>query len=129
MDNTFDDSMVRYRKKSKRRPSAKSKHKHEFQPCVFEYEDIMFDRAHGFINRPEHGFSMGGYCSICGKIGATDHIWTSAIPIRPNSSVVHIIGTKEAKRELDPATRTLPTFFLKDRWFQKYVDLNEKGKG
>lgn len=79
MRNDFDDDVARYHKKSKRKPPAKSKHKHEFKPCVFEYEDIIFDNAHGFINKPEHSFAMGGYCHICGKIGATNHIWTSIV--------------------------------------------------
>ncbi len=109
MRNDFDDDVTRYHKKSKRKPPAKSKHKHEFKPCVFEYEDIIFDNAHGFINKPEHS------------------IWTSIAPVKPNSTAVCVVDTEEARAELDPATRTLPTFFLKDRWFQKYVDLNGGG--
>lgn len=127
MRNDFDDDVARYHKKSKRKPPAESKHKHEFKPCVFEYEDIIFDNAHGFINKPEHSFAMGGYCHICGKIGATNHIWTSIVPVKPNSTAVCVVDTEEARAELDPSTRTLPTFFLKDRWFQKYVDLNGGG--
>lgn len=128
MNDAFDDDVVRYRKKSKRRPPAKSKHKHEFQPCVFEYEDIMFDRARGFINKPEHSFRMGGYCPVCGKIGITDHEWMRTVPVKPGGSAVRIVNTEDTERELNPATRTLPTFFLEDRWGQKYVDLNSGGK-
>lgn len=43
----------------------KVKHKHDFQPCVFEYDGIRLDKAHGFVPSPNTGF--GGYCTICGK--------------------------------------------------------------
>ena len=41
------DETMPYKKKSKRRAPAKAKHKHDFQPCIFEYEGIQFDSAHG----------------------------------------------------------------------------------
>ncbi len=43
------DETMPYKKKSKRRAPAKAKHKHDFQPCIFEYEGIQFDSAHGVI--------------------------------------------------------------------------------
>lgn len=54
------DETMPYKKKSKRRAPAKAKHKHDFQPCIFEYEGIQFDSAHGVIPKEKEMF--GDYC-------------------------------------------------------------------
>lgn len=111
-----------HKKKSRRRPPAKSKHKHDFQPCVFEYEGLRFDKGRGFVPKPEA--TIGGYCTICGKIshalGAEFRRWVPLWPGSPGGSSEY---TEEAKLELDASTRTLPTFHLRDYLGQKYVDL------
>lgn len=118
-----DRDNLKYRKKSRRKSPKKANHKHEFQPCVFEYEGVEFNSIHGIIPTSEHQFSMGGYCRICGKIGDTSHQWTRLVNVKPDSCAVRVEDTEEAKRELNPETRTLPTFFLERRWFQKYVNI------
>ena len=50
------DETMPYKKKSKRRAPAKAKHKHDFQPCIFEYEGIQFDSAHGVIPKEKEMF-------------------------------------------------------------------------
>lgn len=110
----------KYKKKSRRRTTRKANHKHNFQPCVFEYDGIELDKAHGFVKKPD---VMGGwYCPTCGKIGMADNFkWYED---RLGWALLHTgHHTEEAKRELSPETRTLPTFYLKEGWSQKYVEL------
>ena len=118
------DEQTRYRKKSKRKVAPKAKHKHNFVPCVFEFNGVQLDRAKGFIPKPDVG--LGYYCPICGKIGNGDiDQWFQWVPMRPGSKAGRSEYTDLAKTELDPTTRTLPTFWLDDRWGQKYVTLPE----
>lgn len=131
MSNLFlsaglDDDVAKHRKKSKRSVGKKSNHKHNYQPCVFEYPKIVIDKAHGIVNSDEPEFSMGEYCPVCGKIGSTGRKWFTHVPIKPGSHIVRLEPIEEAKRELDPTTRTLPTFALRDRFLQKYVELDRE---
>ena len=43
----YDPEDTRYRKRAKRKHNPKAKHKHEYQPCVFEYEGIQHSRTQG----------------------------------------------------------------------------------
>ena len=112
------DEETRYRKKSVKRPPKKSTHKHVFKPCVFETKGIVFDKAHGIVKGPNE-YKMGSYCEICGKVGPADRKWWCV----GNSRFLLGQYTEEAERQLDPATRTLPTFYLED-YFQKFVILD-----
>lgn len=123
MSDQFDE-IARYRKKSSRRPPPKAKHKHDFHPCVFEFDGLKFDKAHGFI--PEPAVRIGSYCTVCGKVGSVyDETWTIWVPTNPCRRSGRIEYTEEAKRELNPATRTIPTFRLNDPFSQKFVLLQE----
>lgn len=94
---------------TKKRKTKKSNHKHQYEPCVFEYPGIKLDTAHGFVPGPDER-RIGSYCKICGKISAAafddwycwDYISHRSKP------------TDAAVRQLDPSTRTLPTFRLKN---------------
>ena len=125
LSSDFDEDIAKYKKKSRRPSIRKSNHKHNYQPCVFESEKIILDKTRGFVNSGEHEFSMGEYCPICGKIRSTGRKWFTYVPISPGSHILCLEPTEEAKKELNPYTRTIPTFSLKDRFTQKYVDLNE----
>lgn len=115
------DETMPYKKKSKRRAPAKAKHKHDFQPCIFEYEGIQFDSAHGVIPKEKEMF--GDYYVVCGKIGhRSDNRWMERVPTSIRG-VFSFEYTEEAKRELNRGTRTLPTFRLKDIWAQKFVQI------
>ena len=126
----YSDEVMPYKKKSNRKPPKKSKHKHDYQPCVFEYNGIRLDKAHGFVPDSKTGF--GSYCTICGKIGSYgDERWTRWVPVN-GGPAGHSEYTEEAKAELNPETRTLPTFRIEDIWSQKFVDTGiqpEKERG
>ncbi len=91
-----------------------------FKPCVFEYSGIKLDGAHGFIPGPTE-YWIGSYCDICGKVGPGGNRWFQWVPYN-GGSFGKFEPTEEAKRQLDPETRTLPTFHL-DNVFQKAVNL------
>ena len=121
----YADEFVRHKKKSSAKPPKKSKHKHDFQHCIFEYYGQKLDKAHGFVPQKEARF--GGYCVICGKIGAPieDVQWQERVyAAHPFlHGAYRLEYTEDAKRELNPETRTLPTFWLDDYWKQKFVEL------
>ena len=50
----YPDEIVRYKKKKKKPSKKKSNHKHEYEPCLINWD--------GHI-------SSGTRCKICGKIG------------------------------------------------------------
>lgn len=111
------DEVVRYKKKSTKRPPKKANHKHIFEPCVFETKGIKFDIAHGIVDGPSE-YRMGSYCKICGRVGPEDRKWWDMIDNRFCRSKY----TKEAELQLNPETRTLPAFRLDDH-FQKFVSI------
>ena len=120
----IDDDIGCYKKRSKYQAVPRSKHTHDYQDCVYEYESIVrFDKVHGFINGENR--CLGTYCSICGKIGktSTTEKWYHRQHDRETDWHIRIDYTEDALRELDVKTRTLPTFFLNDYFRQKFVDL------
>lgn len=117
----YEDEVAPYKKKARHKPPKKSKHKHDYQPCIFEYDGIRLDKVHGFVPKPDTDF--GSYCVICGKIGGSDHDrWTRWVS-HTNGRAGRSEYTEEARIELNPATRTLPTFRIEDIWSQKYVTI------
>lgn len=125
-DKEYLEDEVKYRKKSHKVTPKKIDHKHVFEDCVFEFMNPKgkSDPQRGFI--PQKEIYGGTYCSICGKIGCEPSFnWYK----KNNNGIHHFISYEISERgalEEDPKTRTLPTFQLKDRWFQKYVFLDEK---
>lgn len=115
----FDD-VVRYKKRSKSKPPKKADHKHRYEPCVLEYNfpyggDL---RVRGF--EPVRRCRIDGYCPVCGKVGAVSmERWYDS----PGWGYKQTLSD-DAKRELDPSTRTLPTFDVGDDWvFPEFVQL------
>lgn len=121
--NFEDEDFTKYKKKSKSKPPKKAKHKHDFRPCVFEYDGIRFDRAHGFV--PDPKTSIDCYCTICGKIGG-DMQDDYEQWIQTESNAWHLEYTEAGKKELDEYTRTLPTFRIDDRFHQKFVNIESE---
>lgn len=118
----MNDEVMPYRKKAKKKTPKKFKHKHQFEPCVVEYIGKEFDRERGFI--PTHAAAIRDCCLICGKIQypEPDRWWEDTIYNRFLSKS----ETAEHMRELNPETRTLPTFHIDGEiWGLKFVDLNE----
>lgn len=109
-----------HRKRAKRKTVKKSRHRHNFQPCVFEFEGIRYDKNYGFVTMPDA--SIGTYCPICGKIGSfCAQGWRQWKPLNASNRGGSFTYTDIAKKELNPQTRTLPTFHLRDKYSQKNV--------
>lgn len=118
---TNQDDIPKYKKKSENKPPTKSKHKHDYQDCLFEWDNPngRFTRESGWIT--QHEIFGGSYCKICGKIKHTASFeW---------HNIVHEFHgycsrlSERAKQEINPETRTLPLFKLDDFWNQKYIDI------
>ena len=102
----FEDEEVKYRKKSRHRPPKKSKHKHDYQPCVMRAPVPSFDKVHGMV--PIYKLVKASYCTICGKIEDYDFV-----------NLIIETGIKEEE------ILTLPTFTVEDLFLAKYVNLGE----
>ena len=116
----------RRQKISKAKPPKKSKHKHVFEPCVLEFTHPYgkLTKEHGF--QPERRASIGGYCPICGKVGPIDVSRWVRQTFHDDLKMLYYMTkwSDEALQELNPETRTLPTFDIGDEWlFPKFVDL------
>ena len=116
----FVEDQMPHKKKAKKKHIKKADHKHDFQPCVFSYPSEKFDKARGMLPATEE--SIGSYCTICGKIGEQYFHWTfDFVPMSTGLHAVRYERTEEAKRELNPETRTFPTFRLNDYFRDKFI--------
>ena len=128
----FDNEIPRYKKKAKKKSPVKAKHKHEYQSCVYEYDALKMDRAHGFVEKTRR--TIGTYCPICGKVGRFpdsswfDPMWVAVQLGYSGGDRQCEMWSEDALRELDDARRTLPLFRLDDI-FQKYVNPDQNGGG
>lgn len=114
---------TKYKKKSQNKPPTKSNHKHEYHDCIFEWDNPRgkFDKEKGFITERE--IFGGSYCVVCGKM-SYDMSFKWRNVIHDFRGWYHSVLSEKAKQELNPETRTLPTFVIDDRWNQKYVNIN-----
>ena len=116
----------KYQKKYTAKPPAKAKHKHVYEPCLLERPADWWRKKHEQCGETDLAFSS--YCPVCGKVGPVDveRWWISkkcySIGLEP---YIKNEGTEEAKRELNPKTRTLPVFKVDDP-FAKFVDIGEE---
>lgn len=102
----YEDDVVKYRKKSQHRPPKKSKHKHDYQPCLFRAPIDDFDIALG--RYPVRKIFRGTYCTECGKVGE----W---------NFYDYLIGKEITEEEV----LTLPLFDVNDVFAVKFVDFKE----
>ena len=132
LGNYLNDDVPRYRKKSCKGSPPKSKHKHEYEHCVFVYPmpDYKATVASG-RNEDREVCTLGTYCPICGKIGDIWFAWNK------NDLWYHIVKhgwysetelTEEAKRQLDPETSTLPRFYIDNCW-RGYIPTYDPAQG
>lgn len=123
--NYVDEEIPRHRKKSQAKPPKKSKHKHIYEPCIIEYPTDWYYKEHERSGERRSNFY--GFCPICGKVGETDQgrWWTEDLGYVGHYLVHNTVPTEEGARELNPETRTLPTFFS-DSPFPKTVNIEEK---
>ena len=118
------DDVPKYRKKSKKATPKKANHIHQSEYCVFEHTATNAYSIQGRTSSVES--TIGKYCAICGKvlgICTDDDDWTSDSNLYARGVRCGRSWNESAVKELDPVTRTLPTFYLKDYWKQKFVDL------
>lgn len=116
----FVDDQMPYKKKSKKKGAKKADHKHDFQPCVFEYAIGRFDKERGMIPTPST--ALGTYCTVCGKVGDRIDSWYADIfQLRKEPKPDKCGYSVDSNKELNPETRTIPTFKLNDYWFDKFI--------
>ena len=116
----FMDDQMPHKKKAKKNGIKKADHKHDFHPCIFEYSTEKFDKHRGMLPATEE--SLGSYCTICGKIGAQYFPWAfDFTPLRQGGRIGRYEYTAEAKKELNPETRTVPKFHLNDFFKDKFI--------
>ena len=99
-----------------------------YEPCVIEIPADWYKKEHE--RSGEIKAEIWSYCPVCGKVCAiqnTERWWKSvAEPHHLFGRVFYTEPTEECKRELNPETRTLPTFW-NDDVFPKYVELHDMG--
>ena len=124
MNDIFND-IPKYRKKSTKKPPVKAKHKHVYEPCLFEIPHEWYCKPHERKSNATF-LVFRSYCPICGKTSGCDRErWFTRV--KRFNGVIHYlesVHTEEAERELNPVTRTLPVFKVADQ-FAKFVDIFE----
>ena len=122
-ENRIPTDIPRYKKRSGKHAPQKSDHKHDYEFCVFRYPMPVFSREKGYTYE-DGGYKIGSVCMVCGKIGpgpsGKDMVWFTT---EKNGRWLRTDWSEKAKREFDPATRSLPCFRLRDLFLQKTVDL------
>ena len=87
-------------------------------------ETLRAIASDGFVT--EDRYDIWLYCPICGKVFNRDtspRWYHYSEKSRPELGIyLDLQYTEEAKREFDPATRTLPCYRLPDGIFTKYIE-------
>lgn len=126
MAEYIEQEIMPYKKKSQSKPPKKSKHKHHYEPCVLEFNGLRFSKEHGMVYDKLEA-CIGAYCPVCGKLGPVENydrwFFRQEVPHPVFQSLFEQCMTDECKRELNPETRTLPTFWVEDQYFTKYVEV------
>ena len=121
----YNDDIMPYKKKSTAKAPKKAKHKHVCEPCVLSYSAEWWTKEH--LRNGKMKDTIGAYCPICGKIGDVKDrsVWyTKDTVFIGNMQFSESVLTEEGKKQMDPKTRTLPTFVVESP-FDKFVNLNE----
>lgn len=66
--NDYEDEVMPYKKKSSRKPPKKAKHKHDWEPVIFEWlnPNYKYDKNKGFVEG--YSYYCGKRCKICGRL-------------------------------------------------------------
>ena len=122
----FTDDIPKYRKKSQAKPPKKTDHKHLREPCIIETPSDWHKKPHERSGEMKPHFYA--YCPVCGKVTGynpdKERWWVREERFNGAIHYLETVPTPEGARELDPATRTLPTFRVDDI-FPKFVDLED----
>lgn len=124
MINIFDD-IPKYRKKSSVKPPKKSRHKHVYEPCLIEIPTLWYGKPHERAQSRTTYLNFKAYCPICGKLesGDQDRWFRSDKKFHSDgTSYIEVSKTEEAIKEINPTTRTIPSFKV-DSPFDKFVDI------
>jgi len=117
-NDTESSDIPRHRKKAQPKGLKRSNHKHIYEPCLLEYDwapNPSTSKSEGTI------VVFRSYCTLCGKLGDVD---VSRWFVPPEKNYIWPKGyTEAAKKELDPATRTIPLFKVENGIFTKFVEL------
>ena len=120
------DDIPKYRKKSQAKPPKKADHKHLRETCILEIPADWYKKPHERSGKTTPHFYA--YCPICGKVlgynPEYDRYWMYEEHHNGATHYKERVPTEEGARELNPATRTLPTFRVDDI-FPKFVDLED----
>ena len=123
----MENEIPKYKKKSKKRTPKKHNHAHDWQPCVYEYQERVYWAPN---SGPQLREELGLYCSICGKTNFDRTRWViSTEEFNPRfGRVIRQELTMEGKTQLNRETRTYPTIHLDadncaDAIFTKYIEL------
>lgn len=121
---TIDEEVPKYKKRSSRKTPKKADHKHKYVNCVFGYNGILFDKECGMKEIPVK--SIGTYCEICGKVGSViDRKWLKDTSQWYGDKNYKERWNNKALVEFDESSRTLPYFWLDDRWSaNKFVEMD-----
>ena len=128
-DYEYIDEAPRHKKKSTAKPPKKAKHKHLCEPCIISYPNEWWTKEH--LRTDARHEIIGVYCPICGKIGDIKdrECWYKRETVfTGNVQWTKTVLTEEGEREMNPETRTLPTFRVDDP-FAKFVNLSNTDKG
>ena len=122
----FIDDVPKYKKKSQKKPPKKANHKHQFKTCIIEIPLDWHKKPHE--RNGEMTPHLYEYCFICGKVGRYEpdyeKFWTREKRFNGVFNYYETVPTEEGTIELNPATRTLPTFRVDDI-FPKFVKLED----
>ena len=103
-----------YKKKKRKRKPKKADHPHVWEECVY-----------GLSFAGNFELSVGTYCPICGKVGMPTYYTKWKDHFKTDRGACYSERSKEALKEFDPKTRTLPYFDI-DLFVTKFVDLEGK---
>ena len=122
----FTDDIPKYKKKSQKSPPKKAKHKHLNDPCIIEIPSDGWKKPHERSGKMTPYFYA--YCPICGKVTGynpdKERWWAREERYNGSFHFYETVPSAEGAKELDPTTRTLPTF-RSDDIFPKFVDLED----
>lgn len=122
----FVDDILKHKKKSQKKPPKKADHKHLREACIIEIPTDWFKKPHERSGETEGYFYA--YCPICGKVTGynpdRERWWTREERYNGSFHYYETVLTEEGAKEIDRATRTLPTFWS-NGIFPKFVDLED----
>lgn len=124
----IEQEIPKYRKSTDSnisRSNRKSKHKHQYEECLLQYNFAYNDYTNNRTNTSTH---LGSYCIICGKIG--DRFKEDKSIVKDYERFIYISSIGKCRsfitsKELyEKYHNVLPVFHIEDI-FAKYVELEE----